>query len=486
MVSRHRNSGTIGQNDDNRLMRPSEVMDMRVQEPDRHCRSSTRPRDKSRDRVSRAMNAVTRRSSFSWITSPAMAQDHVRKIDGDIKVLKCVVQEMEYCRNTLVPISRLPPETLAVIFSLLPFIAHDSDGVPYLASIYVSRVCRRWREIALSFPSLWSHIHFTKLTPTGIPKILARAKTSPLHLEAKIIPQRKARFNAFVNLLEARISHTRHITISGQFRTMLKRLVSPAPALVFLSLKTLLHPYISSLSQYIIPDSLFNGTAPKLTRLDLYGCSIGSKSPLLKDLQILKIWTPSAQEMPTLQDWLAGLNEMPQLKILTVHHATPTISGDSPRISEPQRIVTLHSLTHSDIFAPANDGALALAHLILPALISLHMAVESRSEDGDDVRLLLPYVARNAYGPQDAAPLQTIEFNGEPMHPQIVAWTIPDADVGVRDSVTLKKVVVSARLDLFITSYSGWRDGMETEISDAMLSHLPLNAISTLSAQNYT
>ena len=85
-------------------------MDMRVQEPDRHCRSSTRPRDKSRDRVSRAMNAVTRRSSFSWITSPAMAQDHVRKIDGDIKVLKCVIQEMEYRRNTLVPISRLPPE----------------------------------------------------------------------------------------------------------------------------------------------------------------------------------------------------------------------------------------------------------------------------------------------------------------------------------------------------------------------------------------
>ena len=114
------------------------------------------------------MNAVTRRSSFSWITSPAMAQDHVRKIDGDIKVLKCVIQEMEYRCNMLVPISRLPPETLAEIFSLLPFIAHDSEGVPYLALKSVSPVCRRWREIALSFPSLWSHIHFTKLTPTGI------------------------------------------------------------------------------------------------------------------------------------------------------------------------------------------------------------------------------------------------------------------------------------------------------------------------------
>ena len=92
------------------------------------------------------------------------------------------------------------------------------------------------------------------------------------------------------------------------------------------------------------------------------------------------------------------------------------------------------------------------------------MAVKSQFEYGDDVRLLIPYVARNAHGPQDAAPLQTILFNGEAMHAQIVAWTIPDADIGVRGSVTLKKVAVSARLDLFITSYSGWRNGMETDI----------------------
>jgi hypothetical protein len=416
-------------------------------------------------------------------TSSATAPGHVRKIDGDIKVLKWVIQEMEYRRNALVPISRLPPETLVEIFSLLPFPADASECVSFLTLISVTRVCRRWREVALSFPSLWSYINFTKLTPTGFTEMLARAKMSPLHLEAKITPLRRARSHAFRRQLEAHISHTRHLTISGQFRTMLERFVTPAPALVSLSLRKPSHPYRPS--QFVVSDSLFNGTAPKLTHLDLRGCSIGWKSPLLKGLQTLKIWTPSAQEMPTLEDWLASLKEMSQLKMLTVHDATPTISVDNPHNPDPRRTVTLPSLTHFNIIASARDCALALAHLLLPALISLHVDAHSQSQDGDDVQLLIPYVTRHAW-PQDTAPLQTILLNEDEMSAEIVAWTVPDADLEVRDSVTLKKTAVSARLDFSVMSYHGWRDGMEAEIFDAVLSRLPLNAISTLSAQNYT
>lgn len=113
-------------------------------------------------------------------TSSATAPGHVRKIDGDIKVVKWVIQEMEYRRNALVPISRLPPETLVEIFAFLPFPADTSGCVSYLTLISVTHVCRRWREVALSFPSLWSYINFTKLTPTGFTGILARAKMSPL------------------------------------------------------------------------------------------------------------------------------------------------------------------------------------------------------------------------------------------------------------------------------------------------------------------
>jgi len=420
-------------------------------------------------------------------TSTATAQDHlIKAVEDEIKMSQRVTQELIYRRNALVPISRLPPETLVEIFSLLPFTADDSKYVLHLARIHVTYVSHRWREIALYSPCLWNHINFTKLTPAGITEILARAKMSPLHFEGEITPTRKAQFSALGRQLEAHISHTHHLTLSGEFQTVFGRLKSPAPTLVSLSLMMSCRPYRSS--QCIIPDSLFNGTAPKLTRLELLGCSIGWKSPLLKGLRNLKIQTPSAEEMPTLEDWLTAFNEMSQLKTLILEYATPDNPIDYPHIPELQRTVTLPSLTHFNISAAAVDCALALAHLVLPALISLHVTTSSQWGDNEDVRLLIPYVARNAHGPQDTAPLQTILFNGngDELLAEIVAWTTPDADLEVYDLVTLTKAAVSARLVLSITLDGGWRDGMDTAIFDAMLSHLPLDAISTLSAQNDT
>ena len=197
--------------------------------------------------------------------SSATAQDHLLKfIDHEIKVSERVTQELKSRHNALVPILRLPPETLVEIFSLLSFPADDSE---YLEWICVTHVCRRWREIALYSPYLWSHIDFTELSLDGFTEILARAKMSPLHVEAKITPRSKARFDALKKQLEAHISHTRHLSICGEFQAVLERLISPAPALVSLSLSRSHYLRVSSQLEYIIPNSLFNGTAPKLTNL---------------------------------------------------------------------------------------------------------------------------------------------------------------------------------------------------------------------------
>ncbi len=169
-------------------------------------------------------------------SATAQAQDQLRKaIDDEIKVSEQVTQELKYRRNALAPISRLPPETLAEIFSLL-FSADASEYSPYMKGIRVTHVCHRWREVALSSPHLWNHIIFNKLKLAGFTEILARAKMSPLHFEADTTFWDTTRFDAFGRLLEAHISHIRHISISGQFQTVLERLVSPAPALVSLSL----------------------------------------------------------------------------------------------------------------------------------------------------------------------------------------------------------------------------------------------------------
>jgi len=294
----------------------------------------------------------------------------------------------------------------------------------------------------------------------------------------------KARFQAFERQLEAHISHTLHLSISGIFQIGLERLVSPAPVLEVLSLSNTSHPF--EFPPPVIPDALFNGIAPKLANLELIGCNISWKSPLLKALQTLHILRPSEEARPTLEDWLDALNEMSQLKTLTLHSSTPVAFDDDMLISEPRRAVTLPSLTRFNISASAKDCALALAHLVLPALICLQVAAKSHDWDGEDLRLVIPHIARNAHGPQDTAPPQSIVLSGGRTDVDIFAWTVPDANDKVLDPVTLLRMAISARLFFSATTNGSWRDGTDTEIFDGMMAHLPMHTISGLLAQNHT
>jgi hypothetical protein len=121
---------------------------------------------------------------------------------------------------------------------------------------------------------------------------------------------------------------------------------------------------------------------------------------------------------------------MPQLRTLVVQWA----SSFAPLEPEPSRPVTLPSLTRFHIAAPATDCALALTHLVLPALTWLHVDADSREPEGEDVRRIIPYIARNVNGTE---PLRSILISSERIRAQVVAWTMPDADIEVCDPKTL-------------------------------------------------
>jgi hypothetical protein len=212
-------------------------------------------------------------------TISAQSRDHLRQtINDEIKSLEASIRALKSRRNTLAPISRLPPETLATIFAFLSASAWN-EGTFHLEWIRVAHVCRRWREAALDHPRFWSYINFSKLTSAGMAEILSRAKMAPLHLQADVGVWRAAHVEAFARQLEAHISHTRHLSISGYFETALARLSSSAPALESLSLSHKSSTY--GLPSATIPDNLLNCTAPNLTSLELENCDISWKSPLL-------------------------------------------------------------------------------------------------------------------------------------------------------------------------------------------------------------
>ncbi|TFK63774.1 hypothetical protein BDN72DRAFT_881907 [Pluteus cervinus] len=83
----------------------------------------------------------------------------------EIKRLQDKLQDLRTYRNQLVPISRLPIETLAEILSLtqeLPFDSKNRSRGQVLTSTV--SICRHWRHLVLSTPFFWNHIGINNLS----------------------------------------------------------------------------------------------------------------------------------------------------------------------------------------------------------------------------------------------------------------------------------------------------------------------------------
>ncbi|KAH9172621.1 hypothetical protein EDB89DRAFT_2165513 [Lactarius sanguifluus] len=420
-------------------------------------------------------------------------------IDAEIKLLEASIRALKLRRNALTPISSLisslPTEVIATVFSFLPTspspllspLTMLGKKPDHLAWLRVAHVCHHWREIALNQPLFWSRVDFTTLTSAGAAGILARAKTAPLHLEARVSIGQwgNARFSEFQNELQARVSHICHLAISAEhfhLRKTLEVLVSPAPTLEYFSLFSDGHWNSPISSQVFIPDTLFDGTAPRLSHLQLHKCDISWKSPLLKGLRFLEIHMASRDARPNLSDWLDALDEMHQLKTLHLHSASPIAPSGALLPYGVERTVTLPSLALLSISASVRDCGLALAHLLLPALTHLGFMTSSCSRDGSDVHEVLPYVVRHVHGPQDTQPLQSVLVSNNKTYTNMRLWTKPNIDVMSHSSIDSLKVMPSTRVTLSVAN-KDWFPGTPAEIFEAAMTALPVDSLVTFTSQ---
>ena len=425
--------------------------------------------------------------------SMRVSPEDLQVIDDDLKALEESTRSLKRSRNALAPISRVSPEIRGIIFSFLPSPKeyeelHTGRRQDDLAWLYVSHVCHDWRRILLNQPRFWSRIDFTTLTLAGATQVLSRSKVAPLELEANLsdVYWSRSRKDAFGKQLVAHISHTSRLSITANSTTLkmiFDKLVFPAPVLESLSVivENISSGVVRTHAKTVLPTALFDGAAPRLSRLELHRCNISWTSPLLKNLRILELRSLSGPARPSPEEWLNAMDQMLQLETLIAYSATPSPRDTS--VPESTLVITHNSLTQLHLAATASDCTFALAHLILPSLSKVRIDVTSESPKGDDVRALIPYFSRNAHGPQDAEPLQSILINGEPFLTEIVAWTVPDADAEVQDLETLISAAGSARA-VFTATGGIWRHGTKMKILDATLAALPLGSLKTLSARN--
>ncbi|KAH9041353.1 hypothetical protein EDB85DRAFT_1922718, partial [Lactarius pseudohatsudake] len=261
-------------------------------------------------------------------------EDQRQAIDAEIRSLEESLRALRRRRNALAPISSLPPELFATIFSFLRLPPSGTvllGGEPdrQLSWLSVAHVCHGWRQVALDHPFFWSHVDFTTLTPAGATEMLVRAKSVPLYLEAWVPEYHwdEARFSTFQKELQPRVSHISQLAICAQpfgLERVLEGLVSPAPILEHLSLSGQKYRGgIEDQSFVPVPVTLFDGSTPRLSRLELKYCDINWKSPLFRGLKHLKISNLSADARSRLSFWLGALEEIPQLKTLVLRSASP-------------------------------------------------------------------------------------------------------------------------------------------------------------------
>ncbi|KAF9067145.1 hypothetical protein BDP27DRAFT_1329352 [Rhodocollybia butyracea] len=144
--------------------------------------------------------------------------------------------------------SRLPVEVLGEIFvHCLP-----TDRFSYIsaaqAPLLLTSICQRWREVALSFPSLWNTLHIfldDEISPEEISQTeetiqiwLGRSKSLPLFISLVIDSKAPAVPDS---LFEALMSHSKRFTtlrlvLDMPYFSLLNDLAPEFPALTVLSL----------------------------------------------------------------------------------------------------------------------------------------------------------------------------------------------------------------------------------------------------------
>ena len=429
--------------------------------------------------------------------NPNHSRERLRQaIDAEIKTLEesTGIRALRLRRNlnALSPISSLPPEVFNTIFSLLCPSSLNRDPDHHRARLYVSYVCHQWREIALNQPLLWSNVNFTTISLAGAKEILARAKSVPLYLEARVSHRwDEDRFSKFQTELQARVPYVCHLRIVAlakhfHLHRTLEGLSSPAPTIESLVLFSQ-GGFCDRDIDFYLPDTLFNGFAPRLSCLKLFYCEISWASPLLKGLRYLEIRLSSSNSEPTLAVWLDALEEMKHLKTLALDAASPVAPSFPFHVN---RTVTLPSLTHLEIFAAPRDCALALAHLDLPALTELHVIVTLRTHQSymDDVPRFYPYVVRHAQGPQDTQPLQSVLIRTDGYQSvDIIAWSVPNigVEVEVIQPPTFLAETLPPRVALSFMNTPWYSPTTSIGILDDAVSALPLDGLDTLIAQDF-
>ncbi|KAL0068420.1 hypothetical protein AAF712_004498 [Marasmius tenuissimus] len=255
-----------------------------------------------------------------------MSVNTLQAYDAKIQTLSDELKRVQYDRNLLVPICRLPAEILGSIFTFYadlhthPIHSRDLRGHHLL---HIVLVCSLWKTTAYNTPSMWASPDFT--SPKLARTMLTHAKSTPLNITwddssyGMTSGGRDEPFQEALLAKDSRIASLNLISYSPRTSTLfegtLSKMTQSAP-----HMKSICINCAPGGSMIDLPEGFLAGDAPQLRRFELAGCGMTWEPSLLRNLTFLSVEHQRLESRAELRIIFEALQEAPLLQELALEH----------------------------------------------------------------------------------------------------------------------------------------------------------------------
>ncbi|KAI0041281.1 hypothetical protein FA95DRAFT_1599051 [Auriscalpium vulgare] len=309
--------------------------------------------------------------------------------------------------NTLCPISRLPPELLALVFSQLVkdetaecLRLHESTALKWTS---VTRVCHQWRQTAFQQSHLWRHIVLPFSSESLLDEFISRSNNAPLVLSwiSKSRGPHRRPFLWHALKTMDRVERISIVNFDGNVPDLCSLLVTPAPLLEAVDVG--MH-FLAS-EPIHLPSTLFADHAPRLRHISLRNVAPFPWSSSFPNIVSLKL-TGASITPPPVPRLLESLRKMPLLEVLQLEHCLPVFPQG---VSADDDMVAPGHLKKLSLYDDLEKCVGFLQHLRMPqSSVMLHLNCKTEG-DATAFRALYPHIAA-AYSPQQITSLKAESF----------------------------------------------------------------------------
>ena len=304
-------------------------------------------------KVAEVRKKIAARSSPPALDSPICLQ--VTRVRSALE--QQVLPKLRSLESILQPINRLPKDVFILIPRYFTNEKYDWNAFPMNKPlITMTHVCRSWRNVLLSTPSLWTQLDFT--TPDSKQAIGFLRRSGDLLLAVSEYLQDDYNVEPFLSTTLRNIHRLQRLDLTSCLQNLervLSQFTRPAPELKYLQIAN--DPNITDRDMKL-PRTIFGGRLPKLTSLSLMHFRTDLRELNLPSLTQFEFMTGTKISVRDLTSFFERCPSLELIKLsLSYEPQLPT--------APPQKRVRLPALKELRLDQTASASGI-LDHLTLP------------------------------------------------------------------------------------------------------------------------